>query len=371
MKQTAIKHLKPIFSANKTNLPTFSDEEIQTLINQACQKFFIFNEKIVLTNLKQDLNAWREVYFETKFYLRSLASQPTNSLWTNVNVQLMYMPHRAFNKIEFFLTNKTNSGFLDSSKTSLSHQIEREYHNLLLSNVEPRPHQIKFHALLLKLLQQFQTTANPIGLKNWLVYGELFSGKTYLLAAFINELAQIKVPKPQISVYMCTFNEIIQLLPKLKGFTDGAEAVLTQWETLNTVKILVIDDVFDTAINIDAICSDMAFLKLLQSRVNKNLTTIAISNYLDLNGLISKSANPKFRMTALPQWQKLIEHLYASSENKHIVSVKHHKIIKNVVEAKLKTKVKYDQITTKLETKNPKIISQAATLLVTNPEESE
>lgn len=121
---------------------------------------------------------------------------------------------------------------------------------------------------IIKWLKNFYDNYEKVNtLKGLYLHGSFGSGKTYLIAALLNELQE----KKDAYIEIIYFPELLQ---KLKNDFSQVEEKLYY---LQNVDILLIDDI--GAENVTAWGRDEILGTILQSRMNKKLTTFFTSNY--------------------------------------------------------------------------------------------
>ena len=141
---------------------------------------------------------------------------------------------------------------------------------------------------LIKWLEHFEKEY-PKEKKGLFLHGSFGSGKTYLIAALLNELA-----KRNYKVVMMYYPE---MLNKLKSTFDNNESFIEIFTSIKTSDLLLIDDI--GAESVSEWSRDEILGSILQYRMENNLTTFLTSN-LNINELevhlsITKNSTDKVK----------------------------------------------------------------------------
>lgn len=147
--------------------------------------------------------------------------------------------------------------------------VEKENQNDYLKNARMKDIDIKDkkRVEIIKWLKKFYDDYEKVNsLKGLYLHGSFGSGKTFLIAALLNELAAKKNAQFEI-VY---FPEL------LRNMKDDFNLVEEKLNYLQNVDILLLDDI--GAENVTAWGRDEILGTILQSRMNKKLTTFFTSN---------------------------------------------------------------------------------------------
>ncbi len=161
---------------------------------------------------------------------------------------------------------------------------------------------------IIKWLKNFYDQYEPINnLKGLYLHGSFGSGKTYLIAALLNELALKKHAQVEIVYFP-------ELLRNLKEDFTTLEDKLYYYET---VDILFIDDI--GAENVTSWGRDEILGTILQSRMNNKLTTFFTSNFtiaeLEKHLALTKGSEDVVKA------RRIIERIKQLTEDLELVSV--------------------------------------------------
>ena len=157
------------------------------------------------------------------------------------------------------------------------------------------------------LLKYFDNYEKVNTLKGLYLHGSFGSGKTYLIAALLNELANKKEATTEV-VY---FPEL------LRNMKEDFSTVEEKLNYLQNVDILLIDDI--GAENVTAWGRDEILGTILQYRMNHRLTTFFTSNLsieeLERHLSITKDSEDKVKA------RRIIERIKQLTDNLELVSV--------------------------------------------------
>ena len=140
------------------------------------------------------------------------------------------------------------------------------------------------------------------------MHGSFGSGKTYIIAALLNELAR-KNYKTMIMYYP-------EILNKLKSTFDTKESFNDTLESIKKVDILLIDDI--GAETVTTWSRDEILGTILQYRMEQNLSTFFTSNLtleeLEINLSLAKNNTDKVKA------RRIIERIKQLTNNIELIS---------------------------------------------------
>ena len=148
-------------------------------------------------------------------------------------------------------------------------------------------------------------------LKGLYLHGNFGCGKTFLIAALLNELKETK------NAYI----EIVYFPELLRNMKDDFSLVEDKLNYLQNVDILLIDDL--GAENVTAWGRDEILGTILQSRMNKKLTTFITSN-LSIDELENHLAMTKGTLDTLKA-RRIIERIKQLTEDMELISINRRK----------------------------------------------
>ena len=170
----------------------------------------------------------------------------------------------------------------------------------------------KKRAKIISWLKKFYDNYEKINtLKGLYLHGNFGSGKTFLIAALLNELKETKNANIEI-VY---FPEL------LRNMKEDFSLVEDKLNYLQNVDILLIDDL--GAENVTAWGRDEILGTILQSRMNNKLTTFITSN-LTIDELENHLAVTKGELDVLKA-RRIIERIKQLTEDMELISVNRRK----------------------------------------------
>ncbi len=160
---------------------------------------------------------------------------------------------------------------------------------------------------IIKWLKNFYDHYEKVNtLKGLYLHGSFGSGKTFMLAAFLNEL----VEKKNANV------EIVYWPEALRNMKEDFSLVEEKLAYYQNVDILVVDDI--GAENVTAWGRDEILGTILQSRMNKKLTTFFTSNYniqeLEAHLAITKNSEDVVKA------QRIIERIKCLTDDLELIS---------------------------------------------------
>lgn len=180
----------------------------------------------------------------------------------------VYYPKKNGENLDFnYVACKYKNKFIEESKQNktLTYGLSSELANATMSNVDINDGK---RVELIKCLKKFYDEY-PQNKKGIYLHGSFGSGKTYLIAAILNELAK-KNYKTVIMYYP-------EMLSRLKSTFDNTEnSYSNMFDTIKTCDILLIDDIgAETVSNWNR---DEILGTILQYRMENNLSTFFTSN---------------------------------------------------------------------------------------------
>ena len=186
----------------------------------------------------------------------------------------VYYPKKNEDMLDFnYVSCKYKTAYLKEQKKnkSIVYGLSEEIKNASMGNIDVKDAKRKD---LIKWIQQFEETY-PENIKGLYLHGSFGSGKTYLVAALLNELA-----KKDYNVIMMYYPE---MLNKLKSTFDKTDETFNEtYENIKKCDILLIDDI--GAESVTSWSRDEILGSILQYRMENYLTTFLTSN-LDINEL--------------------------------------------------------------------------------------
>ncbi|MEG0794576.1 MAG: AFG1/ZapE family ATPase [Bacilli bacterium] len=165
---------------------------------------------------------------------------------------------------------------------------------------------------IIKWLKNFYDNYEKVNtLKGLFLHGNFGSGKTYLIAALLNELEEKK------NAYI----EIVYFPELLRSIKDDFSISADKLSYLQSVDILLLDDI--GAENVTAWGRDEILGTILQSRMNNKLTTFFTSNLniVELEKHLSISKGSEDVVKA----RRIIERIKQLSDDLELVSVNRRK----------------------------------------------
>ena len=170
----------------------------------------------------------------------------------------------------------------------------------------------KKRAKIISWLKKFYDNYEKVNtLKGLYLHGNFGSGKTFLIAALLNELKETKNANIEI-VY---FPEL------LRNMKEDFSSVEDKLNYLQNVDILLLDDL--GAENVTAWGRDEILGTILQSRMNNKLTTFITSN-LTIDELENHLAVTKGELDVLKA-RRIIERIKQLTEDMELISVNRRK----------------------------------------------
>ncbi len=161
---------------------------------------------------------------------------------------------------------------------------------------------------LVKWLKEFYDNYEKVNaLKGLYLHGSFGSGKTYLIAALLNELETKKK----------AITEIVYVPELLRNMKEDFSLIEDKMRYLQNVDILLLDDI--GAENVTPWGRDEILGTILQYRMNNKLTTFFTSNYtieeLEAHLAVTKNAEDKVKA------KRIIERIKQLTEDIELISI--------------------------------------------------
>lgn len=221
----------------------------------------------------------------------------------------VYYPKKNGENLDFnYVACKYKNKYIEESKQNktLTYGISSDLVNASMSNIDINDGK---RVELIKYLKRFYDEY-PKNKKGIYLHGSFGSGKTYLIAALLNELAKRNY-KTVIMYYP-------EMLSRLKSTFDKTEESYSgMFDTIKTCDILLIDDIgAETVTNWSR---DEILGTILQYRMENNLATFFTSN-LNLEELESHLSLVKNNMDKVKA-RRIIERIKQLTQDIELISI--------------------------------------------------
>ncbi len=175
----------------------------------------------------------------------------------------VYFPTITYDKLNFIYMPCKFQKELEKKEIEKNNSLN-DYANARMKNIDVKDgNRIK----VIKWLKEYYDSYEKINtLKGLYLHGSFGSGKTFLIAALLNELKEKK--NAQI--------EIVYYPDLLRSMKEDFDLIESKMNYLQNVDILLLDDI--GAENVTAWGRDEILGAILQNRMNKKLTTFFTSN---------------------------------------------------------------------------------------------
>ena len=181
----------------------------------------------------------------------------------------VYYPEKYENRLKFsFVACKYKKKELKKEKEnkSILYEMPKEIKNACMKDIDIND---KYRFKAIKYLNDFYDKFGLNSVKGCYLHGSFGCGKSYLVAALLNELA-----KKNIKVIMMYYPEMLRRLKE--SFSDG-DSFANYMKNLKSVDILMIDDI--GAETVTPWNRDEVLGTILQYRMDNKLPTFFTSNF--------------------------------------------------------------------------------------------
>lgn len=189
----------------------------------------------------------------------------------NEVVGCVYYPTKSEEKLEFNYVQckyKNKSDIENKKNKSIVYGLSNELKNASMADIDIND---KKRVELIKWLKKFYDDY-PTTKKGLFLHGSFGSGKTYLVAALLNELA-----KKDYKVVIMYYPEMLSILKStFDKFETDSNTFSETFETIKTSDLLLIDDI--GAETVTSWSRDEILGTILQYRMEHNLATFLTSN---------------------------------------------------------------------------------------------
>lgn len=224
----------------------------------------------------------------------------------------VYYPTKTDEKLEFnYVQCKyKNKNDLENKNKSICYGLSNDLKNASMSDIDIND---KKRVDLIKWLKKFYDEY-PESKKGLYLHGSFGSGKTYLVAALLNELA-----KKDYKVIMMYYPEMLSILKSSfdNNNEDGIDSYSKNLDNIKSCDLLLIDDIgAETVTNWSR---DEVLGTILQYRMEHNLVTFLTSN-LNIEELETHLSLVKNNMDKVKA-RRIIERIKQLTEDIELVSV--------------------------------------------------